>query len=653
MALSRSQKTSWTVSDLIQKSQLISEGKPSRYRLLTTKTYLDESGKIRKWSFGQRYINTQNKVILLVGETGTGKTTLINGIVNYTLGVKINDDVWFEITEEGGVNQTEPETADQTETQTTEVTVYEVFVQENQISVTIIDTPGYGNTRGAEYDKKIAENLLKLFEKDTGVKEIDAVCLVVKAAENRFSDRQHYIFDAILSLFGKDIEENIVIFVSRSTGGPPKNVINAIKETKIPCRKRNGNEPVYFLFDNCQAEQWKTEYEEVYQKAWKLTEDNLRNFFTSLEDQNGKSLETTERVLTEQIQLKACVSNLQECIEFKERKQEELTQIQEALKQNQENIERNEDFSFTVTRSHKEKVSIENTSWWDRKATCCSVCQENCHEKNCWCAIDASWCYVMKDGRCTVCTGKCHYSKHIRENKKYVTESEEKQMTYTDEFENVKRELESNKKEKEEKTSTENRLKEELTKIEKEKTKLVEEACNTIIRLSEIALKPDSAFMVESLDFLIPRAEETGHPDWVQKLKELRKIHPEAETRTVAVLRYLKAGFTNLTGISLDSEEFENVKRELESNKKEKEEKTSTENRLKEELTKIEKEKTKLVEEACNTIIRLSEIALKPDSAFVVKSLDILIPQAEETGHPDWVQKLKELRKIEPEAETP
>ncbi|XP_036419561.1 uncharacterized protein LOC118803151, partial [Colossoma macropomum] len=537
MAYSRSQGTSWTVSDLMEKSQLISEGKPSRYCLLTTRSNLDKSGKIRKWTFGQRYINTQNKIILVVGETRTGKTTLINGIVNYTLGVKIDDDVWFEITEDRGVNQTEPETADQTEKQTTEITVYEVFVQENQISVTIIDTPGYGDTRGAEYDQQIAENLFKLFKNDTGVKEIDAVCLVVKAAENRLSDRQHYIFDAILSLFGEDIEENIVFFMTHSDGGPPTNIINAIKKAKIPCRKENGTDPVYFLFNNRQAEQRTTKHQKAYQFAWELTEESLKDFFTSLKDQNTKSLEKTGRVLTEQIRLKACVSNLQERIEFKELKQEELTQIQEALKENQENIERNENFSFTVTRSHKEKVSIGNASHWDRKATCCSVCQENCHEYDCWCAINPFLCEVMKDGRCTVCSGKCHYSQHIRENKKYVTKSEKVEIMYTDVIKQYGStdestadiSLDSEKfEQKEERISIETRLKEELSETEKEKTQLVEEACNTIIRLSEIALKPDSAFIIESLDFLIPQAEESGHLDWAQRLKELRKIEPEA-----------------------------------------------------------------------------------------------------------------------------
>ncbi|XP_036419560.1 uncharacterized protein LOC118803150 [Colossoma macropomum] len=564
-----SQVASLTVRDLIQKSQLISEGKPARYRLLTTRSNLDEKGKVRKWTFGQRDINSQNKIILLVGETGTGKTTQINGIVNYTLGVKFDDDVWFEITEEGGVNQTEPETADQTVTQTTEVTVYEVFVQENQISVTIIDTPGYGDTRGAEYDEQVAENLFKLFKQDTGVKEIDVVCLVVKATENRLADRQHYIFDAILSLFGKDIEENIVAFVTHSDGGPPTNAINAIKKAKIPCRKKNGTDPVYFLFNNRQAEQRTTGYEEVFQNAWKLTENSLKNFIASLECENRKSLAKTERVLLENIRLKACVSNLQERIELKERKREELTQTQEALKQNQEKIQRNENFSFKVTRSHKEKVSIGNASRWDRKATCCSVCKENCHEYDCWCAINPAWCEVMKDGRCTVCSGKCHYSKHIRENKKYVPKSEEIIMTYTDlikqyentdeskagisldseKFEDVKKNLEINTKLKKEKKRIEDRLKEELSETEIEKAQLVEQACATIMVLSEIALKPDSAFIVESLDFLIPRAEEAGDHNWVQKLKELRKIEPEAETTADSVQRYFRAGFKKVTGV--------------------------------------------------------------------------------------------------------
>ncbi|XP_060770585.1 uncharacterized protein LOC132881756 [Neoarius graeffei] len=561
----RLQEASEVLRDIIKKSQLISsspDGPPARYHLLATKCNLDQDRSVRKWTFGQQDKNMQNKILLLVGETGTGKTTLINVVVNYILGVKFIDEVWFEITEEGENNQT----LDQTETQTTQITVYEVFAQDNPICLTIIDTPGYGDTRGTDMDKQIAENLYKLFRNDNGVKEIDAVCLVVKASENRLSDRQHYIFDAVLSLFGKDIENNIVIFVTHSDGMPPTNVINAIKRAGIPCRKDEENEPECFLFNNRQSKKRSQKYNKPLQAAWEMTEDTLNDFFVSLKEENRKSLEQTDKVLAESKRLEACISNLQNRIDFVECKTKELAQIQEALEANREKMKRNENFTFEVTTYYKEKVLIENVSWKDRKATSCSQCEENCHEYGCWAARNASWCEVMKNNHCTSCTGKCHYTKHVKENKKYVRCSRQTRMTYDDlkkrfeiinnsasnikcdlkSYENVKKELESDKKQDEEMTSIEKRLKEEITKKEKEKADLVEEAHNAIMKLSEIALKSDSAFIVQGLDFLIPRAEETGRDVLANNLRELRKIKPESEERVNAAAGYARAGLNKM-----------------------------------------------------------------------------------------------------------
>ncbi|XP_053486129.1 uncharacterized protein LOC128610736 [Ictalurus furcatus] len=552
----RLQDSSQTVRDVIKKSKFISEGPPARYRLLTTRSNLYEKGSVRKWTFGQRDINMQNKILLMVGETGTGKTTVINAMANYILGVKFTDEVWFEITEEKGDNYM----SDQSESKTTEITVYEVCAQGNPICLTIIDTPGYGDARGTDVDKQIAENLYKLFHNVTGVKEIDAVCLIVKASENSLSDRLQYIFDAVLSLFGKVIENNIVIFVTHSDGLPPDNALNAIKKVGVLCRKNEENEPEHFLFNNRQAEKRNPRYNRVLQTAWELTEDSLNVFFASLEEENRKSLEQTERVLKESKLLEACMSNLKDRIDFVERKREELSQIQKALEENQEKIKRNENFTFTVTKCYKEKLSIENASQWNRKATTCSVCKENCHEYNCWSAWSPWWCEVMRNGHCTVCTGKCHYTKHVKEDKKYVTRSEQTTVRFDDfkkqyessnsasditfdskAVENVKKELESSKKQEEEKTSMEKRLKEELTKTEKENAELVKEACTIIMKLSEIALKPDSAFIVQCLDFLIPRAEETGKLNYAQRLRELRNIQPESQERVNSVTGYTRA----------------------------------------------------------------------------------------------------------------
>jgi len=57
------------------------------------------------------------------------------------------------------------------------VTVYHVKGQGDKPPLIIIDTPGFGDTRGIEYDSKIISLIKKLFENDIEV--IHAVLFVV------------------------------------------------------------------------------------------------------------------------------------------------------------------------------------------------------------------------------------------------------------------------------------------------------------------------------------------------------------------------------------------------------------------------------------------------------------------------------------------
>ncbi|XP_060776953.1 tRNA modification GTPase MnmE-like [Neoarius graeffei] len=226
----------------IRRNSRTIEGFITRY-ILNTRSVFDGEG-LKREAFGEKDTNKPHKTILLVGETGTGKSTVINAMVNYLLGVESKDRVWCEIIETK---------ENQTNTPTNAVTVYDVFTEHDPLSLTIIDTPGFGHTDGIQEDLNVAEGLHELIRSKDEVHEIDAVCLVVTSTTAHITDRRRYIFNAVLSLFGHDVEKNIVVFVTHAPR-KPTNVIKAIKEFKIPCAQTDKGEPVYFRFDNSSCE---------------------------------------------------------------------------------------------------------------------------------------------------------------------------------------------------------------------------------------------------------------------------------------------------------------------------------------------------------------------------------------------------------------
>ncbi|XP_067234315.1 uncharacterized protein [Chanodichthys erythropterus] len=277
-------------NDLIKKSILIEDGNPARYHLQTSSNNMDQTELYRKITFGERDKNKPHKIILMVGEIGTGKTTLINVMINYMLGVQREDKVWFEITDDQ---------SDRTSvhSQTSIITVYGFYLEESPIDLTIINTAGYGDTRGVDLDKKIAISLLSLCKSAEGINEIHAVCLVIKATQNRLSDRQQYIFNSVQSLFGRDIAENIVLLFTHSSGARPKNVLMAVKEAKIKCAENDENQPVFFLFDNCQSDAADEEYEFIQEHSWNFSFRGMAGLFKFLKTIQPKSLRMTRDVL--------------------------------------------------------------------------------------------------------------------------------------------------------------------------------------------------------------------------------------------------------------------------------------------------------------------------------------------------------------------
>eukprot|EP00066_Takifugu_rubripes_P029890 XP_011619156.1 PREDICTED: uncharacterized protein LOC101079414 [Takifugu rubripes] len=332
------------LSSIIKKSQLIQSGSPKIYQLNTV-TKITEG--LKTVTVGTKKVNRLNKTILLLGETGTGKSALINVLVNYAMGVKWEDKVWFKIVGE--------ETTRQSESQTSDVIMYQIFGFEGKtlpFSLTVVDTPGYGDNRDDINDDIIGERLLEWFSTDGGVHEVHAVGLVMKASDNRLSDRLRYVFDSVASLFGANME-NMFALLTHSGGGPPDNALTTLADAQIKYAKDEQGEPVHFVFNNCQSDQRTRRYMRNLKNAWEFSEDEMKRFMEVLNVTEAQTLRTTVAVINQRNQLKECIINIQDKLKFIELKKTQIDQEKALYIKCKEKMKANKNYEEDVDEPYK------------------------------------------------------------------------------------------------------------------------------------------------------------------------------------------------------------------------------------------------------------------------------------------------------------
>ncbi|KAF4114006.1 hypothetical protein G5714_004229 [Onychostoma macrolepis] len=319
-------------------SKIIKDGNNENlpiFKLQLKETWQNSDGFCRRSTFGKN-TTKPNKTIMMIGATGSGKTTLINSMINYILGVQWIDDFRFVLIDERKQKS-------QAESQTSQITAYQINHMDGfhtEYSLTIVDTPGLGDTRGISHDQKIIAQIRELFSARGGIDCIDAVCFVVQASLARLTHTQKYIFDSILFIFGKDIAENILVMVTFADGKTPP---EAIKVSEVSCSKDESGEPLHFKFNNSavfasnntSAEDDDSDCENFDQMFWKLGFSSMKKFFTSLNKMTTKSLSLTQEVLKERQQLEVFVAGLQPQINAGLTKLDEIKKTRAALEAEQ------------------------------------------------------------------------------------------------------------------------------------------------------------------------------------------------------------------------------------------------------------------------------------------------------------------------------
>ena len=323
--------------------------------------------------------------ILFVGQTGSGKSTLINGYLNFLVGVLPKNVHRYKIV----IGDSEKE-KDQTKSQTHDITIYDVesLLYPGKI-FRLIDTPGFGDTENKtidfnnldknEVDKSYFDKFENFFKEKLKKGKLHAVCFVVKSSENRFNIYQKLIFETITNLFGKDAVKNfLALFTFYDGEENPQSKMLMMNNYEIFKEKENSNTPWYWCF-NCQKYfcQLKSRIEK---SLFEYNIENFVNFTLKVSQIEPIDIEMTQRNLTlkkELTSIKDSIKNehliplLKEYDLFNE-KLKELNNQKEVVKQEKNNLKQLENSiqdKENLLNSKKEYINKleENVKEYDKK----------------------------------------------------------------------------------------------------------------------------------------------------------------------------------------------------------------------------------------------------------------------------------------------
>lgn len=510
----------------------IENGPPKVYKLPTQQVMTDATKSIAKCHIGRpdSACKSPEKVLMVLGATGAGKSTLINGMANYILGVEWEDDFRFKLIVD------EPGTAgkSQAHSQTSWITAYTFHKMGDNSRVpytlTIIDTPGFGDTRGLKRDRQITSQIKEFFsipDKDGGIDHLDGIGFVTQASLARLTPTQQYIFDSILATFGKDIANNIFMMVTFADGNKPP-VLAAVKEAQIPFEKAfKFNNSALFTKADEKDEQGAEDDEDFAQMFWKMGVKSFKTFFVSYAKAEPKSLQLTKEVLDERQKLEATIQGLQTKVKNGLSQIDVLSQEERILKARQSEINANKNFKYKVKVPKTRQVDLKGSGTY---VTNCLQCNFTCHHP---CGIsndqDKYNCAAMdkrgeSDATCSICSCHGSWTKHVNNPYRYEEYEEEEERTVADLKKRYEEAMSGKTKAESMISNMENHLQFMYTKV----LEMVHTIKKSLNRLGDIALKPNPLTEVEYIELLIQSEKDQAKDGWQQRVQYYEEMKQQA-----------------------------------------------------------------------------------------------------------------------------
>ena len=258
--------------------------------------------------FQERY------TILLLGETGIGKSMFVNAFYNYlfyeslddamedprdllslipcTFAVKENVDGRTEKRNVVVGNATEFETLKMGESGTTQPVRYTFWVRGRRVD--LIDTPGIGDTGGSKQDAKNMRAIVRTLEL-AAIKKLSAVLLLLRPNDSRSTDRFKFCLTELMHHLHRDVAKNLIFgftnasaenFTLGATEGP---LTNLLRDLKVDITLGDRNQ---FFFDSTgfmtladyKLSGRRRQDQSFHERAWTFSAKEARRLLTAVMD---------------------------------------------------------------------------------------------------------------------------------------------------------------------------------------------------------------------------------------------------------------------------------------------------------------------------------------------------------------------------------
>ena len=505
---------------------VISAGNPNVYQLPLNYTMKKEDiakadvGKLSPAHSNFKFpAVVPHKVLMLVGATGAGKSTLLNGMANYIMGVDWEDEFRFKLI-------TEDTAYDQTVSQTKCITAYTFHKDKGSplpYTLTVIDTPGFGDTAGLERDKEIVAQIKEFFsiQGDEGIDQLHGIGFVAQAPQARLTPTQRYVFDSILAVFGKDVSDNIFLMVTFADGMRPP-VLDAVKTAGVPFKNE------YSKFNNSALFANKTKSDNDFNTlVWKMGQASFKRFFEQFSKAQTQSLQISREVLQEREHLEVIIQGLQWQIRAGLSKIDEIQEKKQILKDHEADIIANRQFTREISVSEQRKIDLSPGQYCTNCLKCNTTCHTECEISNDKLKFNCAAMEIRgsRKATCKVCPNKCIWNVHV--NNPYVFEVRQKTETVT--LDKLKAVYDTAMTNKEEIEAVMERMENELEVMGQAVLQNIDQARQSLQRLHEIALRPDPLTEVGYIDILIESERLEARPDWSKRVKTLQEVRKRAE----------------------------------------------------------------------------------------------------------------------------